>query len=60
MIMGREHLHGQNHPLAKLTDHEVELIRYLHEHDGWGYRRLARVFEVSKAQIRRICGYKIR
>lgn len=44
----------------KLSDHEVELIRYLHEVEGWGYRRLAKKFEVSKTHIRRICAYLVR
>jgi len=50
---------GQDHPKAKLTDHEVEMIRQLHD-EGWGYRRLARVFEVSRTCIAELCRYENR
>ena len=44
---------GQDHHRAKLTDHEVDLIRELYG-PGWGYGRLAEKFEVAKATIRDI------
>lgn len=56
----KESAHGETHPAAKLSDHEVELIRRLHEVDGWGYRRLVAKFEISKTQVRRICHYQQR
>lgn len=45
---------GEDHPNAKLTDAEVELIRQLHE-EGMSYETLAEKFEVSKWAIGRIC-----
>lgn len=51
---------GQDHQRAKLTDHEVEMMRKLHEDDGVGYRRLSKMFEVGKTTVRNICGYKVR
>jgi predicted DNA-binding protein (UPF0251 family) len=44
---------GEDHPQAKLTDHEIEIIRRLHL-DGWGYGAIAVKFEVSKSQVRNI------
>ena len=44
---------GDSHHNAKLTDHEVELLRAMHG-EGWGYRRLAAKFEVSKSLARDI------
>jgi len=45
---------GEDHPGAKLTDHEVDLILELRE-QCWSYRQIADKFEVSKSQIRNIC-----
>lgn len=45
---------GQDHPRAKLTNHEIELLLRLHDEEGWGYRRLAKKFEISKSQARLI------
>ena len=42
---------GQDHPRAVLTDAEVLLVLAMHA-EGWGYRRLAAKFEVSRASIR--------
>lgn len=50
---------GEDHPNAKLTDHEVDLMRRLHD-DGVGYKRLARMFEVSQETAARICRYEVR
>lgn len=51
---------GENHPEAKLTDHEVELIRQFHEDEGYGYKRLAKKFETPIRTIRDICNYVYR
>ena len=51
---------GEANPGAVLSDHEVDLMRDLHERHGWGYRRLARKFEVGKTTVRRICNYQKR
>jgi hypothetical protein len=55
-------LRGQAHPRATLTDHEVELMRELHEHltEPWGYRRLAAKFETPRATVVAICQYRRR
>lgn len=42
---------GQDHPNAKLTDADVELIRDLHESEGLSYSALAEKFGVSKMAI---------
>jgi AraC-like DNA-binding protein len=51
---------GQYHLRAVLTDHEVELIRSLHEDDELGYSKLADKFGVSKSTIAKICQYNRR
>lgn len=52
---------GEDHPRAKLTDADVELIRELHEeYEGYGYRKLAKMFDVSRWYIRDLCTYKRR
>lgn len=50
---------GDSHHNAKLTNGEVELLLEMHG-EGWGYRRLAAKFEVSKALVRMICAGKRR
>lgn len=50
---------GQNHPKATCSDHEVELIRRMHE-CGWGYKKLAAKFEMPVSTIRDICKYLTR
>lgn len=42
---------GQDNPNAKLTDHEVDLIRELHEGGGLSMREIAEKFEVAKSTI---------
>jgi len=44
---------GDSHHNAKLSDGDVELLQALHG-EGWGYRRLAAKFEVSKSLVRDI------
>ncbi len=51
---------GEDHQRAVLSDRDVELMRHLHEADGWGYRRLAKKFECSKTTARKICKYQMR
>lgn len=50
---------GDSHPKAKLTEHEVELIRKLHS-DGLTYATLAEKFEASIRVIGAICRYERR
>lgn len=51
---------GEDHPQAKLTNYEIELVRRLHEEDGKGYGWLARKFELSKGAVAKICRYERR
>lgn len=44
---------GEDHPSAKLTDHEVEIVFQLRE-EGLSYGAIARKLEVSKSLIRDI------
>ena len=48
---------GERHPKARLSDHEVELMRALHDEDPvrWGFRALGRKFEVRWETARSIC-----
>jgi hypothetical protein len=45
---------GDSHHNARLTDGEVYSLQTLHE-EGWGYRKLSTMFEISKSQVRNIC-----
>lgn len=51
---------GEQHPNARFTDAEIEVMRELHEHHGYGYRRLARIFECSRGYARKVCKYQRR
>lgn len=51
---------GEQHPNARLTDHEIETMRDLHQHHGFGYRRLARIFECSRGYARKVCKFERR
>jgi len=51
---------GEDHQRAKLTDAQVELMRDMHENQGVGYKRLARIFGVSPSHVRHICQYRKR
>lgn len=50
---------GETHPIAKLTDVQVDQIRELAE-EGASYRQLAEAFGVSKSLIAAICRYEVR
>ena len=49
----------QRREKARLSDHEVELMRRLHE-QGIGYRNLAKIFDVHRATVQFICTYRRR
>jgi hypothetical protein len=49
---------GESHHRARLTQHDVDLIRDLHEDYGLGYGRLAAKFGVCKETIARVCRYE--
>lgn len=58
--------HGQNHPRAECTDHDVELCRLLYEEhpvghpDHLGYKTLAKRFDVPVRTIRDWVKYRAR
>ena len=56
---GHGHRVGETHHRAKLTDHEVELIRCLRE-GGMKNVELARKFECTRENISVIVNYKSR
>jgi len=45
---------GEDHPHAKLSNHDVDRLLELRE-EGWGYTRLSQVFEISRRSVRDIC-----
>lgn len=45
---------GEDHQNAVLTNREVEMLLQMRELEHFGYRRLAAMFDISKAQVRRI------
>lgn len=51
---------GDDHHQAKLTDHDVELIRQLHEEGGLTHRELAEKFDCSRQNISAIVNYRSR
>lgn len=51
---------GQDHPAARLTDQEVELMRQLHEEHSMGLTALARMFDVTKKAVWQIVTYRLR
>ncbi len=51
---------GQGHHRAELSDHEVDLMRELHENHGKGWKWLSKCFEIPKRTVRDICNYKVR
>lgn len=50
---------GEDHQRAVLTNAEVERMRELHE-EGFGYKKLAAMFEVSPSLVAKICRYQSR
>lgn len=49
---------GEDHPRAELTNADVARLLALHD-EGFGYKRLARMFDISPSQARNIVkGYQ--
>ncbi len=42
---------GEDHPRARLTNHDVDLICELHD-EGIGYGEIAKKFNISKGSVR--------
>ena len=51
---------GEAHHRARLTNHEVDLIRELREEHRMTYAQLAAMYSVPKSTIQMICSYKRR
>ena len=51
---------GEAHPKARLTNHQVDLIRELREEHRMTYNELALMFSMPKATIAYICRYQRR
>lgn len=51
---------GASHQNATISDEVVNRIRDLHEEQGIGYRRLARMFGLSRGAVQKICNYRLR
>lgn len=51
---------GESHPNARLTDHEIELLRTMHAELGYGYRRLAKMFEITRGYARKLVKFERR
>lgn len=51
---------GEDHHNAKITDSEVEMIRQMHESGEFGYKKLARMFDMPISTIRDIVTYRRR
>lgn len=51
---------GEEHGMAKLTDHEVELFRRMVESGEFTQQQAAEKFDISKAHAHRLSHYKQR
>jgi len=48
---------GEGHPKAKLPDIVVNRIRDMHELEGLGYRKIARMLNIPRSTVQKICNY---
>ncbi len=51
---------GSTHHNSTIPDEVVNQIRDLHEEQRIGYRRLARMFKLSRGAVQKICNYSRR
>ena len=51
---------GQSHHNARLPDEMIDRIRDMHEDQAIGYRKLAKIFNLSRSTIQKICTYSRR
>ena len=51
---------GGTHHNSTISDETVNRLRELHEEQGLGYRRLAKMFGLSRAAVQKICKYRLR
>jgi DNA invertase Pin-like site-specific DNA recombinase len=51
---------GACHPKAKVPDSDVEMIIFLHDEHGIGYKALAKKFELSRQTVWNFCNGRTR
>lgn len=51
------HRIGEGHHKAKLPDTVIKYIRDLHEYDGLGYRKIAKLLKIPRSTVQKICNY---
>lgn len=51
---------GESHHNARISDAMVDRIRELHEDEGFGYRRIARILDIPLTTVRKIYYYERR
>ena len=51
---------GSSHHNAKIPDEVIDEIRDLHEEQGIGYRKLAKMFGLTRSSVQKICNYERR
>lgn len=51
---------GDSHQRARISNHDVDLMRELREEHGLSYKELAEKFDVSESLVKQICNYRIR
>ena len=56
----RGHRIGESHPRAKYSDALINRLRDLHEQEGLGCRKLARMFHLDVRYVQRVLSYERR
>ena len=51
---------GSSHHNARIPDEIIDEIRDLHEEEGIGYRKLAKMFGLTRSCVQKICNYERR
>jgi hypothetical protein len=51
---------GATHHNATIPEEIIQRLRYLHEEEGIGYRRLGRMFNIRRDTVVKICRYERR
>ncbi len=59
-VNDRGRLIGEHHQNAKLTDAQVDEMRYFREHKGMTYGEIAKRFSLPKSTVADICKYRRR
>lgn len=56
----RGHRVGESHQKARHSDALVEKVRDMHEEQGMGYKRIAKILALSVSTVRQLCTYNRR